>query len=170
MFPFFCGLISALFQNASACYLRTGFPFSPQILLWMKSECLVYSSGSSIPPVAQVELISAASASPAAALWPETPDTFVVPNQTLPCTCAVSLRLSRNCWVSLEGFGNKTRKGEKKNLNPSLITPLAPVCQDSHAFCTAYTSWEDLAILSFMSVSLGGRRSLFSNPSWKSKC
>lgn len=169
MFPFFCGLISALFQNASARYLRTGFPFSPQILLWVKSECLGYSSGSSIPPVAQVELISAASASPAAALWPETPDTFVVPTQTLPCTCAVSLRLSRNYWISLKLLEIKLEKG-KKNLNPSLITPVAPVCQDSHAFCTAYTSWEDLAILSFMSVSLGGRRSLFSNPSWKSKC
>lgn len=52
---------------------QKGFPFSPHILLWVKSECLSYSSGSSIPPVAQLELISAASVSPAAALWPEPP-------------------------------------------------------------------------------------------------
>lgn len=65
----------------SKCIIRLpqkGFPFSPQILLSVKSECLVHSSGSSIPPVAQLELISAASVSPAAAIPPEIPD-FVMP-------------------------------------------------------------------------------------------
>lgn len=44
-----------------------------------------------------------------------------IKHQVLHCMCAVSLRLSRNYWISLEGFGNKLEK-EKKDLNPSLIT------------------------------------------------
>lgn len=97
------------------------FPFSPQLFLCMKSECILYSSGSSLQPVAQMELISAASTSPAAT-WQEIPDISVAHDQTLRCMCAVSLRLSKNCWISLKGFGNTLKKG--KNLNPSFITPL----------------------------------------------
>lgn len=87
-------------------------PFSPQIFFWVKSERIVSSSGTSVQPVAQLELISVASTSPAA-IWPEIPDISVVCDQTLHCIWCSQPEALKELLNQAQGFWKYTGKVKK---------------------------------------------------------
>lgn len=118
-----------LFQNASSGYPRKSFLFHLKFCygeVWMSCMFLWIFYTTSSPAGINLSCFS----EPSSCHTPRNPWICHAQIKT-PVTafCVKSAWVSRNCWISLKGFGNKLGKGGKENL-PSLITPLLSLSCD----------------------------------------